>query len=236
MDVIAIMPPFLETVQRALALKPQIFIQISEAPSGLLVALAVVALAGLSEALAQSLVLFINRISPQRFGLAILLSIGTHLIGYLFWTATIWLVGVYLFDRSASYTTVGRAVGLAYAPQLLSFFVLTPYLGTLFALIIAIWSLLATVVAVQVSLGLTVWQAVACSGVGWLLVQTWRRTLGRPVLAFEQWVRRHTAGVPLHWTSRDLPHIRLPGRLRQQLRNRLSSHRQAQSSQETRDD
>ncbi len=216
------MPPFFETIQQALALEPRIFAQITQAQQGLLIAISVVALAGLSEALAQSLVLFINRISPQRFGLAILLSAGTHMVGYLFWTATIWLVGVYLFNREMTYTIVARAVGLAYAPQLLGFFVLTPYLGSLFALIIGVGSLLATVFAVQVGLRLTIWQAVACSGVGWLLVQIWRRTLGRPLLRLELWLRRRTAGVPMLWTSHDLSQLRLPDRLRQriQLRNR----------------
>jgi hypothetical protein len=216
------MPPFFETIQQAWALEPRIFGQITQARHGLLIAISVVALAGLSEALAQSLVLFINRISPQRFGLAILLSVSTHMVGYLFWVATIWLVGVYVFDRETTYTIVGRAVGLAYAPQLLGFFVLTPYLGSLFALIIGVWSLLATVIAVQVGLDLTIWQAVACSGLGWLLVQLWRRTLGRPLLRFELWLRRRTAGVPMLWTLRDLSELRLPDKLRQriQLHNR----------------
>lgn len=217
------MPSFFETVRQALGLEPNIFYQITIAGNGLLIALAVVALAGLSEALAQSLVLFINRISPQRFGLAIMLSTGSHMIGYLFWTATIWLVGVYIFDRGVSYDVVGRAVGLAYAPQLLGFFVLTPYLGSLFALVIGVWSLLATVVAVQSALNLTVWQAVACSGLGWLLVQTWRRTLGRPLLRFEQWLHRRTTGVTIQWTLRDVRRIRLPGKLRKRMRLRDSS-------------
>jgi hypothetical protein len=214
------MPPFLETIQQALSLDPHVFVQITSAPSGLLVALVVVALAGLSEALGQSLILFVNRISPQRFGFAILLSTGTHVVGYLFWTATIWLLGIYLFNRDTTYATVGRAVGLAYAPQLLSFFVLTPYLGSLFALGIAVWSLLATVIAVQAGLELTLWQAVACSGIGWLLVQAWRRTLGLPLLHFEQWLRHRTAGVPLRWTLKDLRQLRLPERLRRQIRQR----------------
>jgi hypothetical protein len=208
------MPPFWETVQRALALRPQIYAQIIEAPEGLFIALTVVVLAGVSEAMAQSLILFINRISPRRFLLAILLSVGTHFIGYLFWTATIWLVGVYVFERLAPFGIVSRAVGLAYAPQLLGFFILTPYLGSFFALVIGVWSLVATVIAVSVGLNLTIWQAVACSGIGWLLVQTWRRTLGRPVQAFERWLQRHMAGVPLQWTLKDLRQIRLPRRLR----------------------
>ncbi|MBX2997329.1 MAG: YIP1 family protein [Caldilineaceae bacterium] len=232
------MPPFFETIQQALALDPRIFAQITQAQQGLLIAISVVALAGLSDALAQSLILFINRISPQRFGLAILLSAGTHIVGYLFWTATIWLVGVYLFNREITYTIVGRAVGLAYAPQLLGFFVLTPYLGSLFALIISVWSLLATVIAVQVGLNLTIWQAVACSGLGWLLVQIWRRTLGRPLLRFEHWLRRRTAGVPMLWTLHDLSQLRLPERLRHriQLRSRYLKSRSRSQEEKKSDD
>lgn len=225
------MPPLLETIQRALALQPQIFSQMADDPGGLPLALTVVALAGLSEALAQSLVLFINRISPQRFGLALLLSVGTHVVGYLFWTATIWLVGFYLFNRAVSYATVGRAVGLAYAPQLLGFFILTPYLGSLFSLIIAVWSLLATVVAVHVGLELTLWQAVVCSGVGWLLVVAWRRTLGRPVLAFQRWLQRRMAGVPLQWTLRDLRKVRISRTFRQRLP--LRTPKRADRTQQT---
>ncbi|MBI3959091.1 MAG: hypothetical protein HY328_09800, partial [Chloroflexi bacterium] len=124
--------------------------------------------------------------------------------------ATIWLVGMRLFGRGEEFVVVARSVGLAYAPQLLGFFVLTPYLGSLFALIIGVWSLLATVVAVSAGLGLTIWQAAACSGLGWLLVQIARRTLGRPLLAFERWAENRAAGAPLRWTTDDLRRIRLP--------------------------
>lgn len=214
------MPGFLETIQQALGLNPEIFRLVTLASDGLLIALAVVALAGLSEAVAQSLVLFINRVSPQRFGLALMLSTGSHMIGYLFWTATIWLLGVYIFDREVSYGVVSRAVGLAYAPQLLGFFVLTPYLGSLFALVLSVWSLLATVVALQSGMNLTVWQALACSGLGWLLVQAWRRTLGRPLLRFEQWLHRRTTGVALQWSLRDVRSLRFPDKLRRRMPGR----------------
>ncbi|MCB0113285.1 MAG: YIP1 family protein [Caldilineaceae bacterium] len=229
------MPSFFETVRQALGLDPDVFSQITVASNGLLIALAVVALAGLSEALAQSLVLFINRISPQRFGLAIMLSTGSHMIGYLFWTATIWLVGFYVFGREVSYEAIGRAVGLAYAPQLLGFFVLTPYLGSLFALVIGVWSLLATVVAVQSGLSLSVWQAVACSGLGWLLVQTWRRTLGRPLHRFEQWLHRRTTGVTTQWTLSDMRRLRLPEKLRERMRLPSSSSTNDRKPKDPRD-
>lgn len=205
-----VLPPFGEMVRRALTLDPSIFGLAAQTPAALPVALSVVALAGLSEGVGQSIVLFINRVRPRRFVLALVLSAFSHTVGYMFWTATVWVLGMYLFGRTAPYNTLARAVGLAYAPHLLGFFVLTPYLGALFSLVIAVWSLLATVVAAQMALDITVWQAVACSGLGWLLVQIWRRTLGRPVLALERWAQRRAAGTPLRWTLRDVSRVRLP--------------------------
>ncbi|MBX3050414.1 MAG: YIP1 family protein [Caldilineaceae bacterium] len=204
------LPGLAELIRRALALDPTVYRLLAENGQGLGIALLVVALAGLSEGLAQSIVLFINRITPRRFVLSLLLSAATHAVGYLFWAATIWLVGMRLFGRGEAFAVVARAVGLAYAPQLFGFFILTPYLGSLFSLVIAVWTLLATVVAVHAGLGLTIWQAVACSAVGWLLVQIARRTLGRPLLAFERWAENRAAGVPLHWTVADLRRMRLP--------------------------
>ena len=205
-----LLPGFAELIRRALALDSSVYRLVAGVGNGLGVALLVVLLAGLSEGVGQSIVLFINHITPRRFVLSLLLSAVTHAVGYLFWAASIWLVGMRLFGRGEEFAVVARAVGLAYAPQLFGFFVLTPYLGSLFSLIIGVWTLLATVVAVHAGLGLTIWQAVACSGVGWLLVQIARRTLGCPLLAFERWAENRAAGVPLRWTVADLSRIRLP--------------------------
>lgn len=217
-----LLPGFAELIRRALALDPTVYGLLAGAGNGLGVALLIVALAGLSEGLGQSIVLFINRITPRRFVLSLLLSALTHAVGYLFWAATIWLVGMRLFGRGEEFAVVARAVGLAYAPQLFGFFILTPYLGSLFSLIIGVWTLLATVVAVHAGLGLTIWQAVACSVVGWLLVQIARRTLGRPLLAFERWAENRAAGVPLRWTVADLRRIRLPADWRALVRRNRS--------------
>lgn len=212
------LPGLGEMIRRGLALDPAIYRLLADSGEGLGVALLVVALAGLSEGIGQSIVLFINRITPRRFLLSLLLSAATHAVGYLFWAATIWLVGSRLFDRSQDYVVFARALGLAYAPQLLSFFVLTPYLGSLFALLIAIWTLLATVVAVSAGLNLTIWQAAACSSVGWLLVQVVRRTLGRPLLAFERWAENRAAGVTLRWRMEDVARLRIPADWRERFR------------------
>lgn len=212
------MPALLETIGRAWGLDPEIYRWVMLAAEGGWVALVVVALAGISEAVGQSVVLFLNRITPRRFVLALLLSAGTHVVGFFFWAATVWLVAAYLFDQTTAYNLLTRAMGLAYAPQILSFFVLTPYLGALFSLGIGVWSLLATLTAVQVALGLTVWEALACSGLGWLLLQGWRRTLGRPLLAFQRYLQRRAAGKPLQVTLADLRTHKISTQLLQRMK------------------
>ncbi|MBI3957273.1 MAG: hypothetical protein HY328_00590, partial [Chloroflexi bacterium] len=88
------LPGLGELIRRALALDPAAYRLLAGDGRGLAVALLVVFLAGLSEGVGQSIVLFINRITPRRFVLSLLLSAATHAVGYLFWAATIWLVGM----------------------------------------------------------------------------------------------------------------------------------------------
>lgn len=202
------LPTLWQTIQEAMRLNESIFIDIQRVPGGIVVALLVVLLAGFSESLGQSIILFINRVSPLRFMLALLLTAANHVLGYLLWTVIIWLVGAYAFGRSAPLIVLASAVGLAYAPQLLAFFELTPFFGNSFSILLSLWSMIAIVIAVRAGLELETWQAIVVSGVGWLLLQLWRRTIGRPVYALGRWLQRRAAGVPLDFTLADLPVLR----------------------------
>jgi hypothetical protein len=147
-------------------------------------------------------------VRPRRFVLAVLLSVLASMAGYVLWTGSVWIVGVYAFGRDVAWTPVAAAVGLAYAPQLLAFFELTPFLGSPFTVLLSLWSLLAILVAVRVGLGLQTWQAVAAGGLGWLLLQAWRWTLGRPFIALGSWVEQRAVGVPLRYRPADVPRLR----------------------------
>lgn len=202
------LPSLGETIRDALALRESIFVTIQRAPNGLWLALAVVGLAGLSEAFGQSLVLFINHVRPRRFILAVLTSVLTYIIGYVLWTVSVWLVGVYAFDRDVGWVAVAAAVGLAYAPQVLAFFELTPFFGSPFGIILSLWSLMAILVAVRAGLGLETWQAALAGGLGWLLLQTWRHTVGRPIVALGRWMEQRAAGVPMRYKPADMSWLR----------------------------
>lgn len=202
------LPSFLTTVSMAMRLDPWVFAAVPAAPGGIWLALAIVAVAGVSEATGQSLFLFLNHIRPARFGLAIAIATVSHFVGYLVWTLTVWLAGGFFFHQQQPLLLVAGAVGLAYAPLLLSFFVLTPYLGNLFSVILSLWSMLAVIIAIRVGMQLETWQAIALAGLGWLLLQTMRRTVGRPIIRLQRWIASRAAGVALDVRAKDVNRVR----------------------------
>lgn len=202
------MPSLWQTIEQAMRLNPAVFAEIQQSQGGLGIALLIVIVAGLSEALGQSVILFINRLRPRRFILALMITAASHLVGYLLWTVTVWLVGVYVFEQQVSMMAIACVVGLAYAPQTLAFFELTPFLGNPFSIILSLWSMVAVIVAVRVGLNLELWQALLASGLGWVIIQLWRRTIGRPIYGLGRWLQRRAAGVPLDHTLADLAVLR----------------------------
>lgn len=202
------LPSLSETIRQALRLEPEIYAAIQWAPGGIWLALMVVLLAALSESVGQSIVLFVNRVRPRRFILALLTATFSRLAGFWVWAASVWLIAFYIFERAIPFRGVASAVGLAYAPQLLAFFVLTPFFGNPFSILLSLWSMLAIIVALRTGLGLEMWQAVITAGLGWVLIQVWQRTLGRPIYALGRWLERRAAGVPLELTAQDVIRLR----------------------------
>lgn len=196
--------PFFRVVWRSLTLEREVFLLVQSETWGLLAVVFVVFFAGLSESLGQSVVLFANRVKPRRFIASLALSASIFLFSYLFWTLSIWLVGTYVYGREVDFNVIAKAVGLGYAPYLLSFFALAPYFGVPIFAFLSLWSLLAVIVAVSVTLELTLAQALVCSALGWLLWQALQRTVGRPVIALSKRLKRLTAGVPLTTTRQEL--------------------------------
>jgi hypothetical protein len=202
------LPSFFVILGQALRLDPDIYQAVQLSPEGIWIALAVVLLAALSESAGQSVVLFINRVRPWRFSLALSITVVSNLVGYGIWTLTIWFAGGVLFKSYPPLIGIASAVGLAYAPQIFSFFVLTPFLGNSFGVVLSLWSMLAVIVAIRVGMLLETWQAVVLAVVGWILLQTVRRTIGRPVLALQRWAASRAAGVALVAKTSDLPQLR----------------------------
>jgi hypothetical protein len=225
------LPTLGETIRQALRLSPEIFSTIQTSPQGLGVALTIVLLAAFSESLGQSVVLFLNRVRPKRFMLTLAISTISNMVGYCLWSATVWTVVQYIFDRPIAPLVVAKITGLAYAPQLLAFFELMPFLGNSFGLLLSLWSMAAIVIAIYAGADLLVWQAAVASGLGWVMIQVFRRSLGAPIYALGRLAQRHAAGVPLEITIKDVSQARLPHTSQQNWHKWLSARRRVVDDQ-----
>lgn len=199
---------FWQAIRQAMLFDEQIFVAVQHSPRGIWLSLAVVALAGISASVGQSLVLFINKVRPHRFIPAVAISLLSYIAGYFLWTASVYAVGKYGFGKPVEWMPTAAVVGMAYAPQILAFFELVPFFGNPFGILLTLWSMVAVVIAVQTALGLTLWQATLAAGLGWLLLQVVRRTVGIPIYAVGRWLRKKAIGAHLQYAVKDLPNLR----------------------------
>ena len=202
----------LDLIGQVLSLQRAPFEHMLVEPGGLRLALGVVFAAGLSLGLGQSVVLFTNHIRRSRFIASLLVGGALYVLGFLFLIASIWLVASTAFGREQLFIPLVRAVGLSYAPYLFGFFVLTPYLGSFFGVILSLWNLGALLIALGVTLDLSLFQALFCSALGWLLLQVVGRTVGRPIQALARFTRRLAAGQSVELNRQRLQDIIRRGR------------------------
>lgn len=188
---------FWQLVSGAIALDPEAFKLIETLPGGIWVGLLVVLLGGFSRAIGQGIVLFINRVRPLRFILSLAIAAILFAFSYIFWVISTWIVSHLIFRDKATFLSMVRTLGLAYAPQILSFFIALPYLGVPISTILSVWSFLAFARGLQVVAGVEMWQAFWYSVLGFLVFEVLQRTIGRPFEAIGRWLTNTAAGVRL---------------------------------------
>lgn len=130
-----------------------------------------VILAALSRAIGSAVILLINLATVPVLLLALLIDVISVVIGYYFWTYSIWKIGKWLKPSDFTYGDLLTPIGFAYAPQIFNFLTLIPLLGRPIERILAVWSLLAVIVAVSQGLDISTRQAAIISLIGWLLIQ-----------------------------------------------------------------
>lgn len=196
-DIVMASSDFWDLVWGAIALNPQAFEAMAQLPNANRIAISVLLLAGFSEAIGQSIILFLNQVKPVRFVLSLVLSAILFVISYGFWIGSTWLVSRFIFQHPVDYWVVYRTVGLATAPQILSFLIAMPYFGVPLQVLLSLWSLLAFVRGFTMATGFGLWQAFWCGLLGWFVLQALQRTIGRPIAALGSWLSNTTAGTHL---------------------------------------
>ena len=105
-------------------------------------------------------------------GTGVVGSLVGALVGWAAWAAVIWVIGTKLLPEPQTQADIGqllRTIGFAASPGLLQVFRLIPLIGGLIALVIWVWQLTATVIAVRQALDYkSSGRAVAVCLIGWV--------------------------------------------------------------------
>ena len=134
-------------------------------------ALTIVILAALSRAIASIVISLLNRATLPALVITVLLGIFSVIVGYYFWTFTIWKAGQWLKFNPPSYRELLCPVGFAYAPQLLNFLTVLPVLGRAIELLLSVWTLYAVILAVSRAMHITKIRAALISLLSFPVVQ-----------------------------------------------------------------
>lgn len=188
----------------ALQLSPDVMRRVAQDPTTGRAVLAVVLMGGISQLLGQSVVLFVNKVTPTRFMLSLLIGGVLFFVNILIWATVIWLTGTFLFPTQPTLETTIRLVGLGHAPYTFGVFGLIPYLGTGILRLISVWSFLIVLGAIHISFGVTFAAALVCVGVGWILITVLSNTIGRPIVALREWLMVRVTGTPLEARVQDI--------------------------------
>jgi predicted Abi (CAAX) family protease len=201
-----------ELIGGSFALQLEAFRQISTAPDGLWLALLVVLLAGLSLAVGQSIVLFINRVKPVRFFLSILLNAILFAFGFLFLAVSTWLICLFPSSIHVPLVSLVKVLGLSYAPLLFSFLGALPYAGYPILNLLSVWNLLAMVVGFGAIADVGLGFAFGYVAFGWFAKQILENTIGQPIARIGRNLADRVAGVAMTDNRRDLTDLILEGR------------------------
>lgn len=196
MNLLELMVRALALGRGVLQLEPVAFQAILDNPAASFVPLTLLLLAGLSDVLGQSVVLFANRVKPGRFVISILASVIVLAISVFFWAASIWLIGRFIFNSNQSFLNVLRVVEASYAPLIFGLFIFIPYLGNIIFRLLRIWVFLALLVGVQVAYPFNFWQALLCCIFGWVAYELATRLPALPLEGLSRWWWRVTTGTP----------------------------------------
>jgi hypothetical protein len=176
-------------------LDPDVFRTVVNTPGAGWVALAIAFVAGISDMVGQSVVLFANRVSPRRFWVSVVMSALLLIVSIFFYAFSIWLIVKFVFFLPGRFRIILILVALSYAPIVFSFAALLPYMGNFIYQAVRVWSLLALVVGVSAIAGAVFWQGIVACLLGWLFIQFIVHMPLLRIKAIDAWLWRVMTGT-----------------------------------------
>jgi hypothetical protein len=105
-----------------------------------------------------------------RGGPSIIVAPISAILGWLLWAAVTHIIGGKLLGGTATWGELLRTLGFAQAPGVLMIFGIIPLLGGVVRLVVALWLLVAGVVAIRQALDFSTGKAIATAILGWCAV------------------------------------------------------------------
>ena len=193
-----------QLISGVLRLDTETFSVLHGLPRASLLGWVIVLAVGVSEALGQSIMLFVNKVKPAQFVKALLAVGFSYSLSLILWLLSTWAIANLLFDAGLSWRTLARTLAFACTPLIFSFLAAMPYFGVAALFAIGFWSLLAMTTGLEAITDLWTQQALFSVVLGYLVFQLLRRTIGRPVVAFTKQLETRATGVELKRDIRDL--------------------------------
>ncbi|MBW4655845.1 MAG: CAAX protease [Kaiparowitsia implicata GSE-PSE-MK54-09C] len=195
---------FWDVLGYVFALNAEAFRIATTVPAGQGLALLVVLLAGLSQGIGQSIILFVNQVRPARFAISLLINAILFAVSFLALVLSTWLVTLAPWSRAVPVGDLVIVLGASYAPLLFAFLGALPYLGVPILTVLSVWHMLAMVVGVGAIANLSINNAFGYVALGWILIQVLQTTVGRPIASLGKRIANRAAGVDLVTRRRDL--------------------------------
>lgn len=92
------------------------------------------------------------------------------LLGWLVWAGITYLIGDKILGGTATWGELLRTLGFAQSPGILAVLGLIPLLGGIVRLVLAVWVLIAGVIAIRQALDFSTGKAIATAVIGWLAI------------------------------------------------------------------
>lgn len=165
-------------------------------------AFALAVIAGLSEVVGQSIVLFVNRVPLYRVTISLVLTALLFPLMAVVWTASA-LVFARIADPAldmaqwASIGDIAGVVALAFAPRLFGVLSIAPYIGPGIGRVLDLWVMALVIFGLQTALDAPLAAAATAGALGWLAQYLLRRLLGRALRRPLRWLRIAVTGSPL---------------------------------------
>lgn len=170
---------------------------IMAAPNRYMLALVIVFLAGVSDAVGQSVVLFANRVPPRRFFLSLFVNAVFFTVSYAVWVFSIGVISDVVFARPLPWNVLAISVAISYLPLFFGYLGLLPYAGAPIIQLLYTYSLISLVRILSVAFNFPPWQAFLCTVAGFIFILLLRSTVGRPVAWIGKRILNLVAGTQL---------------------------------------